>query len=104
MILKDVKEMLGIANEIIDFDSTLINIINTVIFTLYQIDEKSKSPIVIDETSDWDLYKGQDLNSFKTLVYLKTRLIFDPPTNNRILDSINSIISELEWRFQAEVI
>lgn len=104
MILKDIKEMLGIANEIIDFDSTLINIINTVIFTLYQIDEKSTSPINIDETSNWDLYKGQDLNSFKTLVYLKTRLIFDPPTNSRILDSINSIISELEWRFQAEVI
>ena len=34
----------------------------------------------------------------KTYIYLKVRLVFDPPSSSALLESINRTIAELEWR------
>ena len=39
----------------------------------------------------------------KTYVYLKVKLVFDPPQSSSVTDSINRQISELEWRMNNEV-
>jgi hypothetical protein len=36
-------------------------------------------------------------------VYLKVRLLFDPPTSSYAIDAINKQISELEWRIVVTV-
>ena len=38
----------------------------------------------------------------KTYIYLKVRLMFDPPTSGVLIDSMNNMISELEWRLYVE--
>lgn len=38
------------------------------------------------------------LDSVISFVYLKIKLVFDPPTNSAVLESMNRTIGELEWR------
>ena len=43
------------------------------------------------------------LDSVKTYVYLKVKLVFDPPLNSSLMDSFERQIKELEWRLNVEV-
>ena len=43
------------------------------------------------------------LESVRTYLYLKVRLIFDPPTNSAVVDIFNKNINEIEWRLNSEV-
>ena len=56
---------------------------------------------IIDDTATWSdyLYDGKVLDSVKTYVYFKTRLVFDPPTSSFVLESMNKQIAELEFLF-----
>ena len=38
------------------------------------------------------------LEAVKTYMYLKVRLIFDPPTSGIVTESMNKMVSEYEWR------
>ena len=35
-------------------------------------------------------------------MYMKVRMLFDPPTTTVVADSMNRMISELEWRLNVE--
>ena len=39
----------------------------------------------------------------KSFVYLKTRLLFDPPASSAAMDAMNRMASELEWRINVSV-
>ena len=41
-------------------------------------------------------YRG--LNDVKTYMYMKVRLLFDPPTSSAAIASMEKLISEFEWR------
>ena len=58
-----------------------------------------------DKTSDWDEFVSPEdnLESVKTYVYMKVKLMFDPPTSSAVMESMKSMISELEWRLNVEV-
>lgn len=58
-----------------------------------------------DDTATWSSYLGarNDLNAVKTYIYLKLRLMFDPPQNSFLVDSIQKQCTELEWRLNVEV-
>ena len=43
------------------------------------------------------------LESVRTYLYLKVRLIFDPPTNSAVVEIFNKNINEIEWRLNSEV-
>ena len=45
---------------------------------------------------------GALLNDIKSYVYLKVRLLFDPPSSSSVSDSMRNMISELEWRINVE--
>ena len=55
---------------------------------------------IIDETDKWSDFIKEDprLESIKSYVYLKVKLLFDPPMNSAVMDSMNRQIAELEWR------
>lgn len=49
----------------------------------------------------WFDFFGTDsvnIESVKTYVYMKVRLIFDPPTTAAANDSMNRLVNEFEWR------
>lgn len=55
--------------------------------------------MIVDENSSWQDYTTENnLNMVKTYIYLKVRLLFDPPTSSALIESINRTLSEIEWR------
>lgn len=105
-ILISIKKMLGITEEYTHFDADLIMHINSVFVTLKQLGVGPKEGFRIeDDTSLWSDFIPEDdmrFESVKTYIYLKVRLLFDPPLNSAVIESINRISNELEWRLNIE--
>lgn len=100
-ILTSIKKLLGITEECIDFDADIIIHINSVLMILTQLGVGPSEGFFIEDKNDyWDdfLEDIEQLESVKTYVYLKVRLIFDPPSSSAVIESFNRTISELEWR------
>lgn len=100
-ILTSVKKMLGITEECKDFDPDIIMHINTVLMILTQLGVGPEEGFYIeDDTSFWDDFVKDlsKLEAIKTYVYMKVRLMFDPPTSSSAMEATNRIIDELEWR------
>lgn len=104
-ILKSIKKLLGITEEYTHFDPDIIMHINSAFFTLNQLGVGPDSPFVISGVEDeWsDFNSNTDLESVKSYIYLKVRVLFDPPTNSSLLSSIQENIKELEWRLNVQV-
>ena len=100
-ILTSVKKMLGITEECKDFDPDIIMHINTVLMILTQLGVGPEEGFYIeDDSSNWDDFVKDlsKLEAIKTYVYMKVRLMFDPPTSSSAMEATNRIIDELEWR------
>lgn len=101
-ILTSIKKLLGLGEEYEHFDLDIIIHINTVFMILTQLGVgPSKGFTIKDKTAVWsDFIPADDLRfeAAKTFMYLKVRLVFDPPSSSAVLESFNRTISELEWR------
>lgn len=100
-VLTSIKKLLGITEEYKQFDQDLIIHINSVLMVLTQIGIGPSEGISIqDENTTWtDLIPDvSKLEAVKTYVYLKVKMIFDPPTSSSVMDAINRSINEYEWR------
>lgn len=99
-ILTSVKKDLGIAEEYEHFDSDIIRHINSVFMILRQIGVGPTKPFTITDKYDlWsDFLESDDMEAVKSYVYLKVRVIFDPPSSSGALESMNRLISEYEFR------
>lgn len=105
-ILTSIKKLLGIEEEYTQFDSDIIMHINTVFLNLTQLGVGPPEGFLIeDDSTTWDDFIGDSnqLQAVKTYVYLKVKLLFDPPLSSSVTESINRIISELEWRLNVAV-
>jgi hypothetical protein len=102
-ILTSIKKMLGIAEEYTHFDADLIMHINSVFAILTQIGVgPSEGFSIEDDTDVWTdfIQDNKKLESVKSYTYMKVKLLFDPPLSSSVIESMNRIISELEWRIQ----
>lgn len=100
-ILTSVKKMLGIAEEYTHFDADLIMHINSVFMILAQLGVgPSEGFFIEDDTATWDefIQDKKEINSVKSYVGLKVRLLFDPPTSSAAMEAANRLIEEFEWR------
>lgn len=101
-ILTSIKKLLGIDVGYTHFDPDIIMHINSVFAILTQMGVGPTDGFSIDNAdATWNQFISDDLNVFsmvKSYVYLKVRLLFDPPLGSAVIDSINRQISEFEWR------
>ena len=100
-ILTSVKKLLGITEECTDFDADLIMHINSVLMILTQIGVGASEGFSIKDKDDyWKdfISDATKFESVKSYVYMKVRLMFDPPSSSAVTESMNRMISELEWR------
>lgn len=106
-ILTSIKKLLGLNADDKSFDTDVIIHINAALATLNQLGVGKKvSFAVSDESATWTGLFGDNLTLnglIKTYVYLKVKLVFDPPTSSFVLESIKQSISEYEWRINAAV-
>lgn len=100
-ILTTVKKLVGIDESYDAFDLDIITHINSALSTLNQLGIGPEEGFMIDDDmATWDQLLGDDnrLNSVKSLIGLKVRVVFDPPATSFTLDAFNKQIEELQWR------
>ena len=105
-ILTSIKKLLGIDEEYTQFDSDIIMHINSVFLNLTQLGVGPSEGFQIEDDSDtWEDFIGDSnqLQAVKLYVYLKVKLLFDPPLSSSVIESMNRMITELEWRLNVAV-
>lgn len=103
-ILNSIKKLLGIPEEITDYDTDIVMHANSVFFTLYQMGVGSEAFVLTDKEAVWsDFFGDNKINeAVKAYIYLKVRAAFDPPTTSFVLDSLNKQIAEHEFRINVD--
>jgi len=103
-ILTSIKKLLGITESCTDFDTDIIMHINTIFTTLNQLGVGTEGFQIEDKDAVWSEFIESDkLAATKSYVYLRVKLLFDPPLNSTILEAIKESIRELEWRLNIRV-
>lgn len=101
-ILLSIKKVLNLGVDNTDFDPDLLVHINSVFSILQQLGVGPEAGFFINDASaNWADYLGNDsahLNMVKSYMAAKVRILFDPPVSSAVMDSLNRICSEFEWR------
>lgn len=104
-ILDSVKKSLNLAANYTAFDEDIIMHINSVFSTLNQLGIGPDVGFMIeDKEAVWSAFLGSDprLNAVKTYVFLRVKLLFDPPNTGFHTTAIEKQIKELEWRLNVQ--
>ena len=104
-ILTSTKKILGIEEDYTAFDPDIITHINSVFSTLNQLGLGPMEGFMIqDATATWGDFLLDDprLNNVKSYVYLRVRILFDPPTTSYLLEAMKEQYKELEWRLSVQ--
>lgn len=109
-ILMTIRQMIGPSASYDVFDTDLIIHINTAFSRLCQLGVGPKTPFkIVDDTTTWDDFISSDAEGFygrsaadmiadiSQYIYLKTRMIFDPPASSSVANAFQSQIDTLEW-------
>lgn len=100
-ILNSTKKVLNLDATYTAFDEQIIMHINSVFFTLNQLGIGPTDGFeIVDDSATWDAFIGTDLrlNAVKTYMYLRVRMLFDPPSTSYLIDAMTNQIRETEWR------
>ena len=106
-ILATIKKMLGLAAEYTAFDQDIIVLINSQFMVLQQlgVGTKDKHGFSIKDYSEkWKDFLENDVNlrAVKEYIYMKVRIVFDPPGNSFVMDAYKQQCQELEWRLNVQ--
>lgn len=108
VILDDIKKLLGLDKDYDVFDLDTILGINTVFANLQQLGVGQDEAFqLLDNTEKWSefyAHLGMETNfaQVKSLIFMRVKLMFDPPTSSFALESYNKQIAELEWRLNVQ--
>jgi hypothetical protein len=100
-ILNSTKKVLGLAEDYTVFDQDVIVFINSAFSTLNQL---GLGPVegfwITGEDEEWDDYPVEPaaLGMVRSYVFLKTRVLFDPPNLSYLATAMQQQIEEMEWR------
>lgn len=109
-ILTSIKKLLGIADDYDYFNQDIIMHINAALMVLTQLGiGPSEGFLVKDSIDTWgDFLENRGvgntaddityLGALQSYVYMKVKLMFDPPQNSFTVDSMTKLVNELEWR------
>lgn len=105
-ILISIAKLLGMEADYTYFNPDVIMHINTVLLSINQLGVGPPEGFSITDTTEtWSSLVGdrKDIDAIKTLIYMKVKLLFDPPTSSYVLESMERQITELEWRIKVQV-
>lgn len=100
-ILTSVKKTLNLDESYTFFDPEITLHINSVFSTLTQLGVGPSTGFEIeDKTATWDDFLEGDarFNFVKTYMYLRVRLLFDPPGTGYLVDAYQKQVDQFEWR------
>lgn len=110
-ILSSIKKLLGLNDGVTVFDTDIVIHINTVFANLAQMgvgpqDSEGKNIGFKISTGNevWGDFTANDIliENVKTYIYIKVKMVFDPPTSSALIDAYNTYAKELEWRLYTQ--
>lgn len=105
-ILNSTKNTLGMTDDYTVYDGQIIMHINSVFATLHQLGVgPDPSYFITDDEETWEDFIGTvpNINSVKTYMYLKVRMMFDPPSTSFAIAAMERQIEEHEFRLNVEM-
>lgn len=105
-ILLTTKEMLGLNKEHPAFDTDVIRNINGSLFVLMQNGIGPSTGFrITGERETWQDFIGdrKDLDAVVNYVYIKARIVFDPPTSAAVLQALKEEAAEYLYRLNTQV-
>ena len=100
-ILTSIKKLLGVEEDDTHFDTDIIIHINSAFFILQQLGLGPETGFIIeDKTAEWTDIIGSriDVEAIKTYIYIKVKLVFDPPPTSYGVEAFERSITQTEWR------
>lgn len=100
-ILTSIKLDLGMTEDYEAYDNQIIELINSVFVILNQIGVgPSQTFSIEDKTTTWNEFTNDrnEIQSVKTYMYEKVKLLFDPPQSSSHVEALKQSASEFEWR------
>lgn len=101
-ILTTTKQVLNLEEADTSFDQDVTMFINAAFSTLNQL---GCGPLLgffitgaTEEWEDIDDLPETDLHMVKAWIYLKVRMLFDPPSTSYLINAMESQMKEFEWR------
>lgn len=105
-ILNTIKSMLlGSGMDVTDFDTDLIVFINSTLSNMIQFGVSDKQFRITGPSETWDqlITNENILASVKEYIYIRAKLLFDPPTSSIVMEAYKEILKEDEWRITNEL-
>jgi hypothetical protein len=102
-ILESIKKLLGNEGDT-HFDTDIRMHINSALMILAQLGIGTTGFLITGKDELWSdfLADKKDLEAVKSYVYLKVRLLFDPPTVSAVIEAMERQIKEFEWRLNIQ--
>ena len=103
-ILTSIKKLIGIEADDTYFDPDLIIHINSVIATLYQMGVGPEGFQITGANEVWTDYLS-DVSKIaysRSYIALKVKALFDPSSSSAVMQSMNEMMKEYEWRLYSE--
>lgn len=104
-ILESIKKLLGIAEHDDGFDTEIKDLVNAEFLTLHQLGVGPEAGFSIEGPDNkWSEFTSNTklLDAVRQFIYLRVRLIFDPPASGTVSEAINGRINELEFRLNVQ--
>lgn len=100
-ILTSIKQMFGLGEDYTPFDPELIMHINSVFSILNDLGVGTTTTFKIsDDKNTWADFLGAsvDFEDTKSYMFMKVKLIFDPPASTALIEAYERQINEFQWR------
>ena len=104
-ILATIKKMLGLEHDYTPFDMDIIVLINSTFMTLHQLGIGPKEGFSIrDYSAKWEDFLTNEVNlrAVQEYIYMKVRMVFDPPGNAFVMSAFEEQCREFEWRMNVQ--
>lgn len=104
-ILDSVKKVLNLAPDYAAFDQDVIMHINAVFSDLQLLGVGPEAGFAITDSSTlWSAFLGGDprLNLVKSYMFLRVRMLFDPPTLGYMITAMEKQIEEFAWKINVQ--
>lgn len=103
-VLTSTKKTLGLAEDYTAFDLDIITFINGAFGVVNQLGVgQGEGFFIVDDEDLWSDFEvdGSKLALVKTYVYLRVRMLFDPPSTSFHIEACEKQLKEYEWRLHA---
>ena len=105
-IIRTICKLIGVSSMDDHFDLDIKVHANSAFATLMQLGVGPENGFTVkDKDTKWEEFSDDPVlvEMVKSYMYLKVRILFDPPSSSIVMEAINRNIAEEEWRLRQYV-